>query len=81
MEIPTHLDIIISKVSTSLKEGERVRLSDFGTWSVCKREERNGRNPQTGKSVRIAAKIVVKFKASENLLIDQGTDDGGPRSK
>lgn len=75
------LDIIISKVSSSLKGGERVRISDFGTWSVSKREERRGRNPQTGKSIRIAAKIVVKFKASEKLLKDGGTNDGGPRSK
>jgi DNA-binding protein HU-beta len=75
------LEIIVSKVSNSLKLGEPVKLLDFGTWSVSKREGRKGRNPQTGKSIRIAAKIVVKFKASGNLLKDGGTDDGGPRSK
>jgi DNA-binding protein HU-beta len=39
----------------------------FGTFSVVKRKARDGRNPQTGKKIKIAAKKVVKFKAGKAL--------------
>jgi nucleoid DNA-binding protein len=39
----------------------------FGTFSVVKRKARTGRNPQTGKAIKIAAKKVVKFKAGKAL--------------
>jgi DNA-binding protein HU-beta len=44
-----------------LKTGGRVSLVGFGSWSVSQ-EARDGRNPQTGKTIQIAAKNVVKFK-------------------
>jgi DNA-binding protein HU-beta len=48
-----------------LKTGGRVSLVGFGSWSVSARAARDGRNPQTGKTIQIAAKNVVKFKAAE----------------
>ena len=42
-------------------------LVGFGTFSVSKREARQGRNPQTGKTIEIPEKKVVKFKAGSKL--------------
>jgi DNA-binding protein HU-beta len=50
-----------------LKKGGRVSLVGFGSWSVSARAARDGRNPQTGKTIQIAAKNVVKFKAGAEL--------------
>ena len=61
------LDSMMNNVEKSLKKGGRVSLVGFGSWSVSKRAARDGRNPQTGKSIRIAAKNVVKFKPGAEL--------------
>lgn len=61
------LDSFLGNVKTSLKDGNRVSLVGFGTWSVSSRAARDGRNPQTGKAIKIAAKNVVKFKAGSEL--------------
>ena len=57
------LDAFIDATSKTLKKGGRVALVGFGSFSVAKRNARTGRNPQTGKEIKIAAKNVVKFKA------------------
>ncbi len=61
------VDAIVKSISKSLKKGERVMLIGFGTFSVAKRAARMGRNPQTGKPLKIAAKKVAKFKAGAAL--------------
>ncbi len=61
------LQAFMNVTSKSLKKGERVALIGFGTFSVAKRAARNGRNPQTGKPIKIAAKKVAKFKAGAEL--------------
>lgn len=61
------LDAFTGAVTSSLKKGGRVSLVGFGTFSVAKRAARNGRNPQTGKTIKIAAKKVAKFKAGAVL--------------
>ena len=61
------LDSTIDVVSKALKKGDRVALVGFGSFSVSKRAARKGRNPQTGKEIKIAAKKVVKFKAGAEL--------------
>ncbi|MCC7318578.1 MAG: HU family DNA-binding protein [Bacteroidales bacterium] len=61
------LDAFISTTSNALKEGDKVTLVGFGTFSVSGRSERKGRNPQTGKEINIAAKKVVKFKPGSEL--------------
>lgn len=61
------LESFLGNVQGSLKKGDRVSLVGFGTWSVNKRAAREGRNPQTGKTIKIPAKKVVKFKAGSDL--------------
>lgn len=61
------LESFLGNVEGTLKEGGRVSLVGFGSWSVSKRNAREGRNPQTGKTIKIAAKNVVKFKAGSEL--------------
>jgi len=61
------LESFLGNVQGSLKKGNRVSLVGFGSWSVSRREAREGRNPQTGKTIKIAAKNVVKFKAGSEL--------------
>jgi DNA-binding protein HU-beta len=59
------LDSFTAAVVDTLKKGGKVTLVGFGTFSVSKRAARNGRNPQTGKVIKIAAKKVAKFKAGK----------------
>ena len=61
------LESFLGNVEGSLKKGNRVSLVGFGSWSVSRRAAREGRNPQTGKTIKIAAKNVVKFKAGADL--------------
>ena len=61
------LDGFIDATTKALKKGERVALVGFGSFSISKRAARMGRNPQTGKAIKIAAKKVVKFKAGAEL--------------
>ncbi len=61
------LDAFIDATSGALKKGDRVALVGFGSFSVASRSARTGRNPQTGKEIKIAAKKVVKFKAGTEL--------------
>ncbi len=58
---------MMGAVKGCLKGGDKVSLVGFGSWSVSKRAARNGRNPQTGATIKIAAKNVVKFKAGSEL--------------
>ncbi|MEG2177779.1 MAG: HU family DNA-binding protein, partial [Bacteroidales bacterium] len=53
--------------SDALKKGDRLALIGFGSFSISKRAARKGRNPRTGKEIKIAAKKVVKFKAGAAL--------------
>ncbi|MBT8320147.1 MAG: HU family DNA-binding protein [Eudoraea sp.] len=61
------LESFLSNVKKSLKRGNRVSLVGFGSWSVSRRNAREGRNPSTGATIKIAAKNVVKFKAGSDL--------------
>jgi len=61
------LDSFVDAVTSTLKEGGKVTLVGFGTFSVTERASRNGRNPQTGAEIKIEAKKVAKFKAGKEL--------------
>jgi len=61
------LDAFVSVTGKALKKGERITLVGYGTFSVAKRNARKGRDPRTGKEIKIAAKKVVKFKAGAHL--------------
>lgn len=59
---------ILGTITKAVAKGDKVTLVGFGTFSVTKRAARKGRNPQTGKSLQIPAKKVVKFKAGKKLV-------------
>lgn len=61
------LEAAIDSINKALKKEERIGLVGFGSFSVAKRKARTGRNPATGKEIKIAAKKVVKFKAGSDL--------------
>jgi DNA-binding protein HU-beta len=67
-DITSILDSILVQISEQLKTGEEVVLKDFGAFKLENRPERMGRNPQTGESIVIPAKQVVKFKQYKNTL-------------
>jgi len=54
-------------VTERVKKGDTVQLTGFVTFTVAKRAARNGRNPATGKTIKIAARKVVKVKAGKAL--------------
>jgi len=54
-------------IKAELASGNDVKISSFGKWTVLHKKERNGRNPQTGKSMAITARKVVSFKTSPKL--------------
>ncbi len=57
------LESLTKNVTNTLKGGGKVALVGWGTWSRTRRASRTGRNPQTGESIQIEAKNVVKFRA------------------
>lgn len=61
------LDAFVGATTKAMAGGDKVTLVGFGTFSVSERSARKGRNPQTGKEIKIAAKKVVKFKAGAEL--------------
>lgn len=61
------LDAFVKATTKSLKKGDRVALVGFGSFSVARRSQRTGRNPQTGRPITIKAKNVVKFKPGSDL--------------
>ena len=61
------LDGVIDGIAKALKNGDSVTLVGFGTFSVAKRKARVGRNPQTGREIKIPAKRVPKFKPGTDL--------------
>ena len=63
----TALEAFIDAVTSSLKKGEEVRLLGFGNFMVSRREEKMGRNPQTGEQVKIKAANVARFKVGKGL--------------
>lgn len=58
---------VVEVISEALKKGDKVSLVGFGTFEVRKRAARTGRNPQTGKEIKIKAAKVPAFKAGASL--------------
>ena len=61
------VNALTNAVMKALKKGDKLTLTGFGTFSVAKRRARTGRNPQSGKEIKIPATKVAKFKPG-NLL-------------
>ncbi|MGD0828826.1 MAG: HU family DNA-binding protein [Desulfobaccales bacterium] len=61
------INSLIKTIFATLKKKGRLALTGFGTFSVSQRKAREGRNPRTGKPIKIPATKVVKFKPGKQL--------------
>ena len=61
------LAAVLDSIKEGLKKGEKVSLVGFGTFETRKRAARKGRNPQTGKEMKIEAKTVPAFRPGKAL--------------
>ncbi|BBJ27739.1 MAG: HU family DNA-binding protein [Athalassotoga sp.] len=61
-EIKDVVEGVLTSITKALADGEKVQLVGFGTFEVVKRSAREGRNPQTGKKIKIAERKVPKFR-------------------
>lgn len=61
------LDAAIRVIQEALQQGEDVKLVGFGTFSKISRKPREGRNPKTGKTVKIPSSYVARFKPGKDL--------------
>ncbi len=58
---------VFGTIEKCLKSGDKAAFVGFGTFSTSERKARDGRNPRTGETIKIAAKTLVKFKAGKAL--------------
>jgi DNA-binding protein HU-beta len=58
---------VFDDIIAALKNGDKVNISGFGTFSVSERKARTGRNPKTGETIQIASSRAAKFKAGKTL--------------
>ena len=61
------LDATIEVIANQLEKGEKVPVAGFGTFKLSSRAAREGRNPKTGETIKIAASTSVSFKAGTAL--------------
>lgn len=61
------VDAVIHQIAAALKDGNDVRIPDFGTFKTLKRKAREGRNPATKQTIQIPASIVPKFTPAKKL--------------
>ena len=61
------VEAVFDAISEALEKGDKVQLIGFGTFDVSERAEREGRNPRTGETMKIAASKAPRFKAGKAL--------------
>jgi len=61
------VDVVFDTITEVLSRGEKVSVVGFGTFETRSRAARKGRNPQTGREIRIKARRVPAFRAGKNL--------------
>lgn len=61
------VDAVFNGIEKTLKAGDKATFVGFGTFATAHKPAREGRNPSTGKTIKIAAKTSVKFKAGKSL--------------
>ena len=61
------LEATLDVITETLKDGDKVTIPGFGTFSTSERSARSGRNPQTGETIEIKARTIAKFKAGSKL--------------
>jgi DNA-binding protein HU-beta len=76
----TALAATIGAITETVRKGGKVSLIGFGTFSVAERKARKGRNPRTGKEIKIAAKKVPKFSAG-TAFKTAATGKAAPKAK
>ena len=76
------VNFVLDDIINALKQGERVNISGFGTFSVSTRKARTGRNPKTGESIEISASRSAKFKPGKQLKdsLNDAVGSGSPSS-
>jgi DNA-binding protein HU-beta len=74
------VNIVLDDIINALKQGERVNISGFGTFSVSTRQARTGRNPKTGESIEISASRSAKFKPGKQLKDSLNNDAESPET-
>jgi DNA-binding protein HU-beta len=58
---------LLGTIGASLKKNQKVQLTGFGSFVVSKRRARKGRNPRTGKAIRVKASKSVRFRPGQTL--------------
>jgi DNA-binding protein HU-beta len=59
------VEALVATITDTLKQGDETRIAGFGTFGISERGERQGRNPQTGAQITIAASKAAKFTAGK----------------
>ncbi|MBE7213146.1 MAG: HU family DNA-binding protein [Gluconacetobacter diazotrophicus] len=77
------LEAVAKSITESLNAGEEVRFSGLGIFDVSSRAARQGRNPQTGESIQIAASKAARFRAAKGLKdgLNAGAAKAAPAAK
>ncbi len=73
------VEAVFAIIRDSLRQGEKVKISGFGTFCVNRKKARRGRNPQTGEPITIDSRRVLSFKPSQ-VLKDRVNNGARPRS-
>ena len=61
------VETVFETIKHTLEQGEKIKISGFGNFVVRQKQERTGRNPQTGEEIKIAPRKVLTFKPSQVL--------------
>jgi integration host factor subunit alpha len=61
------VDLVFDLMKETLENGEKIKISGFGNFTVRQKRSRKGRNPQTGREIQITARRVLSFKPSQVL--------------
>lgn len=66
-EASGHVEALLSLVKSILERGEKLKISGFGNFEIKQKQDRRGRNPQTGEPITLAARKILVFKPSKSL--------------
>ena len=66
-EAKEFVELFFEEIRTALEDGDNVKFSGFGSFSVRDKPQRPGRNPKTGEEIPVSARRVVTYKASQKI--------------
>ncbi len=72
------VEVIFTIIRESLRRGDKVKISGFGSFVVNRKRARRGRNPQTGEPITIDSRVVLSFKPSQ--VLKQSVNNGSKQS-